>query len=102
MPTTKENVIMNKYTEDNLTRVNNDVNGNPRYVIHFLALLTEEEKDYNGLSLDSRYSVAIARAKKLFGGKKFHNKQYGGGIVFQSYNVKVELSLINAIHEKQN
>jgi hypothetical protein len=93
---------MNKYTEDSLTRVNNDVNGNPRYVIHFLALLTEEEKDYNGLSLDSRYGVAIARAKKLFGGKKFHNKKYGGGIVFQSYNVKVELALINAIHEKQN
>ena len=21
------------------------------------------------------------------GGKKFHNKQYGGGIVFQSYNI---------------
>ena len=93
---------MYKYTEDDLIRVNNNVNGNPRYVIHFLALLTDEEKDYNGLSLDNRYSVAIARAKKLFGGKKFHNKQYGGGIVFQSYNVKVELALINAIHEKQN
>jgi hypothetical protein len=24
-------------------------------------------------------------AKKL-GGRKFHNKQYGGGIVFESYN----------------
>jgi hypothetical protein len=87
-----------KYSKDDLTRVNNDVNGNPRYVIHFLALLTDAEKDYNGLTLDSRYSVAIARAKKLFSGKKFHNKQYGGGIVFQSYNVEVELSLINAIN----
>jgi hypothetical protein len=87
-----------KYSKDDLTRVNNDVNGNPRYVIHFLALLTDAEKDYNGLTLDSRYSVAIARAKKLFGGKKFHNRQYGGGIVFQSYNVEVELALINAIN----
>jgi hypothetical protein len=86
------------YSKDDLTRVNNDVNGNPRYVIHFLALLTDAEKDYNGLSLDSRYNLAIARAKKLFGGKKFHNKQYGGGIVFQSYNVEVELALINAIN----
>lgn len=86
------------YSKDDLTRVNNDVNGNPRYVIHFLALLTDAEKDYNGLTLDSRYSVAIARAKKLFGGKKFHNRQYGGGIVFQSYNVEVELALINAIN----
>ncbi len=86
-----------KYSKDDLTRVNNDVNGNPRYVIHFLALLTDAEKDYSGLTLDSRYNVAIARAKKLFGGKKFHNRQYGGGIVFQSYNVEVELALINAI-----
>lgn len=86
------------YSKDDLTRVNNDINGNPRYVIHFLALLTDAEKDYNGLTLDSRYSVAIARAKKLFGGKKFHNRQYGGGIVFQSYNVEVELALINAIN----
>jgi hypothetical protein len=88
---------MCKYTRDDLTRVNNDVNGNPRYVIHFLALLTEQEKQ--DLSVLNRYAVAIARAKKLFGGKKFHNKQYGGGIVFQSYNVAVELALINAIHE---
>lgn len=92
---------MSLYTKEDLTRVNNDVNGNPRYVIHFLALLTDEEKDYNGLSLNSRYGVAIARAKKLFGGKKFHNKQYGGGIVFQSYNVQVELDLINALHSNK-
>ncbi len=74
------------YTKDDLTRVNNDVNGNPRYAIHFMALLTNEEKqhDYSLGLPDNRYNIAIARAKKLFGGKKFHNKQYGGGIVFQS------------------
>jgi hypothetical protein len=96
MATTKETKTM-KYDSDSLTRVNNDVNGNPRYVIHFLALLTDQEKQ--DLSVFNRYAVAIAKAKKLFGGKKFHNKQYGGGIVFQSYNVKVELAIINAIHE---
>jgi hypothetical protein len=88
-----------KYTKDNLTRVNNDVNGNPRYVIHFLALLTEQEKSGNDLaSLSGRYDLAVKKAKKLFGGKKFHNKQYGGGIVFQSYEPAYELALINAIH----
>lgn len=90
------------YTKDDLTRVKNDVNGNPRYVIHFLALLTDEEKGFkDGASgIINGYAIAIDRAKKLFGGRKFHNKQYGGGIVFQSYNVAVELSLINAIHAK--
>lgn len=32
------------------------------------------------------YISAIKKAKTI-GGKKFHNKQYGGGIVFQSYNI---------------
>jgi len=69
-------------TKDSFTRVNNDTNGNPRYVIHFLDL--EIEKDYTK-TLTERYTNALKTAKKL-GGRKFHNKQYGGGIVFQSYN----------------
>lgn len=69
------------------TRIKNDVNGNPRYVCHFLSLLTAEELARphtmrEGLS--ERYAIAIARAHKI-GGRKFHNKQYGGGIVFQRY-----------------
>ena len=60
---------MYKLATENLTRIDNDVNGNPRYVFHFLALA-------------DRYAEAVTVAKKLIGGKKFHNKQYGGGIVF--------------------
>ena len=73
---------MYKLTIENLTRVNNDVNGNPRYVFHFLALA-------------DHYGESVAIAKKLIGGKKYHTKSYGGGIVFQSYNVKVELEILN-------
>ena len=67
------------------TRVKSDVNGNPRYVCHFLNFLKQDEV-YAGsdISLDDKYSIALQRAKEL-GGKKFHNKQYGGGIVFQAY-----------------
>jgi hypothetical protein len=63
------------------TRVNNDVNGNPRYVFHFLQLA-------------DNYTEALTLAKKI-GGRKFHNKQYGGGIVVQSYNLQKEIELIN-------
>ena len=84
------------YTKDDLTRINNDVNGNPRYVIHFLALLTEKERAEN--RLDGRYEAAVKKARKLIGGKKFHNKQYGGSIVFSSYNAQDELNTINAMH----
>lgn len=54
------------------TRINNDSNGNPRYVCHFL-------------NLSNDYDTAVKLANSI-GGRKFHNKQYGGGLVFQSYN----------------
>lgn len=73
-------------------RINNDVNGNPRYVCHFFDLLKANERNQSSkefdlkMSLEQRYFIALLRARTI-GGKKFHNKQYGGGIVFQSYNI---------------
>ena len=75
---------MEKYTTEQLTRVKNDINGNPRYVVHFLALAGNYEQ-----------ALKISRA---YGGRKFHNKQYGGGIAFQSYNVD---DLVNFINENK-
>ena len=81
------------------TRINNDTNGNPRYVCHFLNLVTDkdEQEIKNDFAaslaqkpfklLDFKYELALQRARKI-GGKKFHNKQYGGGVVFQSYNIE--------------
>jgi hypothetical protein len=82
---------------EHFTRVNNDVNGNPRYVLHFPKLLTEEEgNDYSGNFVDRQYTTALNRARKI-GGRKFHNKQYGGGIVFQSYNIQATADRINEL-----
>ena len=75
-------------TKIEFTKVNNDTNGNPRYVCHFLNLLTEEENsDYSGDFINRQYAKALTRAKKI-GGRKFHNKQYGCGIVFQTFNIE--------------
>lgn len=63
------------------TRINNDINGNPRHVCHFLAFIGPKDQ---GVELTRKYELALQRARKL-GGRKFHNKQYGGGIVFQEY-----------------
>jgi hypothetical protein len=88
------------------TRVNNDINGNPRYVCHFLELVTPFEQRLNdelgnvsnasySTKLDILYKIAINKARKI-GGKKFHNKQYGGGIVFQSYSLpELEKAILN-------
>ena len=78
------------------TRVNNDIFGNPRYVCHFHEFINDADDDLiNRLLLhakvrgkecykiDIEYKLALKRAKKL-GGRKFHNKQFDGGIVFQT------------------
>jgi hypothetical protein len=79
------------------TRINNDTNGNPRYVVHFPAFITEEDRNEINAEVERLQSLgqwaiptsllyvrALQRARRI-GGRKFHNKQYGGGIVFQCY-----------------
>lgn len=87
-------------TQIEFTRVNNDINGNPRYVCHYSSLLSLQDankidvlirgigrKNKFSYRVDAEYFLALQKAKKI-GGKKYHNKQYGGGIVFQSYNIE--------------
>ena len=75
--------LLGIYDDFRLLRINNDINGNPRYVVHFLNILNNEENSF--LPFNKKYEYSLKKAK-IIGGKKYHNKQYGGGIVFQSYN----------------
>jgi hypothetical protein len=67
-----------------MKRINNDVNGNPRFVVHFLYLLNEGEDQ--GLDVLQSFDLAVKKARKV-GGKIYRGKDFGGGIVFQSYNI---------------
>jgi hypothetical protein len=62
-------------SENDFSRVNNDVNGNPRYVLHFLGLTSPDDlSEYRGLDkITKKYNLALARARKFGGinGKKF-------------------------------
>lgn len=69
------------------TRINNDTNGNPRFVVHYLQLA-------------DTYERALYLGRQL-GGRKFHNKQYGGGIAFQSYNIDKLAERIAQIREAE-
>jgi hypothetical protein len=94
---------MKHITPDDFTRVNNDVNGNPRFVLHFLALTIPADDQLAAGFLDGitrKYNAALTRAK-LLGGRKFSNKQYGGGIVFSSYNLHDLCEKINQLHESE-
>lgn len=54
-------------------RIPNDTNGNPRYVVHFRDLGIDLW-DYDNIN-------------KLYGFNKYRAKWFGGGVVFQSYNI---------------
>jgi hypothetical protein len=69
------------------TRINNDINGNPRFVVHYLQLADSYER-------------ALFLSRQL-GGRKLHNKQYGGGIAFQSYNTDQLAERIAQIKEAE-
>ena len=85
-------------TPNDFTRIKNDVNGNPRYVCHFLNLDVHGYQSNIGLS--DRYAIACKLANTL-GGRKYHNKSYGGGIVFQCYNLHQLCDRINELTNKQ-
>jgi hypothetical protein len=63
----------NNTTQIDWTRISNDINGNPRFVCHFLEIAND-------------YQTA-AKLANTIGGRKYNKKNYGGGIVFQSYNI---------------
>jgi len=70
---------MNYYNDITIDRAKN---GNP--VIHFLNAVMETEQSNAPDSLDkipTLYRMAVNKARS-FGGKKYHNQSYGGGIVF--------------------
>lgn len=80
-------------TKEDFERVTSDTNGNPRYAIHF-TLCRPNSLQSNGL--DNRYAETCKLMNKI-GGRKYHNKSYGGGIVFQSYNLDETIKGIKEI-----
>lgn len=79
------------------TRINSDINGNSRFVCHFLAFIGAKDRE---LELTNKYELALRRSRQL-GGRKFHNKQYGGGIVFSMYDGE-QLEMSRKIREIAN
>lgn len=79
-------------------RVNNDINGNPRYVVHFLAFTTDEEMRNDNLSQSQLYAIAKKRANDL-GFSVYRANWYGGGFVGQSYSL---IDTANKIRETVN
>lgn len=73
-------------------RVKSDKYGNPRYILHYSAFLSSAEST-SAMSLDSKINLSLYRANKI-GGKKYRGKNFGGGIVLQSYNLQSDMDKI--------
>ena len=71
----KTNTTTDTITEDDFTRLPNDVNGNPRYYLP--AFLTTEP------------------AARSCGAVKYRGKQYGPGWVFQTYSLRSDCATLN-------
>jgi hypothetical protein len=67
-----------------LYRQTTNTHGHPRFAVHFLSLLTKAECNSDD-SIPNLYALALSKAKKL-GGKKYHNKKFGGGIIFTTFD----------------
>ena len=80
-------------------RVNNDIFGNPRYVVNFLAFTTDEEKRNDNLSQSQLYAIAKKRANYL-GFSVYRANWYGGGFVGKSYSLTDTANKINEIVNK--
>jgi hypothetical protein len=77
--------------EITITRIPADTFGNGRFATHFLDWLAPAEireaaqrSTRLGSHLSELYELALKRARKV-GGRKYHNKSYGGGIALQAY-----------------
>lgn len=72
-----------KLTDGRVIRVfsiNNDMYGNPRYIIHFLSL-----------GLEKYEATALTRKAGL---RKYTGRNFGGGYVFQSYGLKEDIEMM--------
>lgn len=70
----------NEFGNHGVFRVNNTINGNPRYVTHFKAF-------------DDNYDQAKVIANKL-GWSVYRAKWFGGGFVTESYNLENDIERI--------
>ena len=91
-------------------RVENNNMGSPRWVVHFLDLLTQGEIDKAEAETkalkeanpsqwfsvtDALYEKALAKVREV-GGRKYRAKWFGGGFVIQSHNIRQDLEQIFA------
>lgn len=83
--TFEENVLTIDGKEYRYHKVDNDVNGNPRYVLHFL-----------------QFDIDMDDYGKIPGFKKYRAKWFGGGYVFTTYNLEETIRHYQSVADDHN
>ena len=81
------------------TRTNADVNGNPRYVVHFTDVLPDNYRETLP-DIRARYQYAVKLSHR-WGGSKYRGRDFGGGIVVQSYSLQETAAEINGVKAEE-
>nr|DAI64404.1 MAG TPA: hypothetical protein [Caudoviricetes sp.] len=79
-------------------QIDNDVNGNCRYVVHFLDLVKPNYDDSRPFYMTQPED--FSRACQHIHGKRYRAKWFGGGIVFQApegYRARVKAALAKEV-----
>ena len=82
--------LIETYRGIDVYSVTNDTYGNPRYVVWFPAFDNLEPKDKD-LDFYTRLKIQEQNVKTAIGGKLYRGKDFGGGIVFTSYNHRADV-----------
>jgi hypothetical protein len=75
---------------ERFTRIKNDINGNPRHIVHFTDCEPPEMADQlrAHYTILQRYQMAVHSARP-HGGRAYRGRAYGGGIVFTAYDFEL-------------
>jgi hypothetical protein len=63
-------------------------------VVHFYDLLNDGEGE--GLTILEKFDLMVKKSRKV-GGKIYRGKDFGGGIVFQSYDIQTTINKAKGI-----
>ena len=66
----------------NIWQIDHDINGNARYVVHYLTIPFQDDVTQPFYINQNNH---IEHARRALYGKKYRAKWFGGGIVFQAY-----------------
>lgn len=85
-----------------MKRIKNDINGNGRFVVHFLEFITAKDRAEAPNDLGKirfLFNRAIYKCKP-YGGRKYRGKEFGGCIVFQESSEELMADTIEKIKSR--